>query len=208
MKKIVLPLFMAIMAVCLFSCSKESKIKGVVTDYMKGMMNSPESFEITSFKLIKDTVPLYLHDNIAFNLTHYNKKGGMYIPGSGLVNFNDPLSLIDVDDDPLLSLLGDESKIYEEAIRDLCKGAIKYIDYIALVEYKVENRRGRQVRDAAVVIVSDNSNPEVLGYFPVDTDLVKNVMLYRQMFFDGIHQNQFGKLDTSNLPEVDKFILD
>lgn len=206
MKKIVLPLFMAIMTVCLFSCSKESKIKGVVNDYMKDMMNSPESFEITSFKLIKDTVPLYLHDNIAFNLTAYNKEGGVYIPGTGLVNPNDPVSLID-DDDPLFGLFGGP-KFYEENIRGLCQEAKRSVANIALVEYKAENRKGRQVRNAAVVIVSDDSNPEVLGYFRVDTDLVKNVMLYRQMFFDDIIQNQFGKLNTSHLPEVDKFILD
>lgn len=154
---------------------------------MSDKMNLPESFHIVSLTVVNDTIPFYLRDNIASKLSAYNSAG---TPSSLESGYN----------------YSGNTGLYESAIRKLCSEADNRDAYIALLEYTADTRKGDEITNEAVLILTDDDNPEVVNWYPVNSDLVKNLKLYKKLF-SGAKDNKGAAVDNSSLNEVEQFIL-
>lgn len=195
MKKSLSLVLLTFLVCILTACS--TSVKELATDYLKSQMKDPSSFKVESVEIIKDTVPYYLLDNIQFNLTALN---------NDMDKYSDYLKLGDAFMSDRVSLSKTISML-EENIKGLCEQSKREVANVACVKYSAKNGMGNMVSNEAIVILSDDKEPKVVGFYKLDSEFIKNVLLFLDKFNGGLKKNQYGKYDTSNMSPIEKFIL-
>lgn len=177
--------------VTLASCSKEDKVEEVVIEYLKSRAKEPASLEILSMEVLNDTLPVYLEGSLSTEIESLPK---LYEEAQRPSFFYSQKSK----QKKLLEVYDNINKILSERTNK------KYT--VALVEASGNNVLGGRSCMEIIVILDDN-NDKVLAHF-LARDYKKVVpIIYNEIYSETIPVNEFGNVETDNLPQIDGFIL-
>ena len=199
MKKLSSIIMLAFALLLVSSCSNDSKIKKLVSEDLSKQMKNPESFKITSIEIREDTVPVYFKSNVQSALSTL---------GEASSAFNRYAGMSDLFAKEKAESLSELSKSIED-IKALTKNMSPEVKKVAYVRYTAKTGIGVDKQGAAIVILSDDKDPKIEGTFFVDnSDFTEKFVSYKLWVDEQtLKQNDYGKIETANLPYIEKFIL-
>lgn len=199
MKKI---FFLLAIPLLLLSCS-EGNVKKTATEYIKNQMKDPSSFKAENVVVLKDTVPIYLSKDL---LSAADKAKDALEDSERYKNRS---SYLWYDEQQKASR--DFSNSYS-MLKSLIESTTKekpVVEYMVLMKVTGNNSFGGTVSSKYIVIVDKDDTSKVLGEFRLDENLIKKIMIINMTENPGSHLkfNQFGKVDTDGMSELEKFIF-
>lgn len=208
-------LFLSLITILLMGCT-ESKVRNTATEYIKNQMKDPSSFKTEKVEVLLDSIPLYLNHVILSQAKETKKalKDYAYYKDRDFSLWWKEISQAREKLDISLKTLKTTYEIARdiEVPEELKKKDAKdtSIEYMVLIKCSANNSYGGTVSSKYIVIVDKENNDEVLGYYGIDEDFLENVYT---IFYtvdelkDKIKQNQFGKIETEGMTQVEQFIF-
>ena len=209
-------LFLSMITILLLGCT-ESKVKNTATEYIKNQMKDPSSFKTEKVVVILDSIPLYLNHVILSQAEETKKALENYAYykdrdyGLWWKEISQAKEKLDIS---LLTLKTTYTLTRDiEVPKELKKKDAKdtSIEYMVLIDCSAKNSYGGTVSSKYIVIVDKENSDNVLGYYDIDKDFLEN--LYTIFYSvdelkDKIKQNQFGKIETEGMSQIEQFIFD
>ena len=201
------------MAFALCSCAEkqptvdiEKEIKQTVSEHIRRQFRNPDSFNIESIEIKKDTIPYYFNNTILSDaedlaelVDDYNRycELGSYWRDEQLEAAGQALSLS-------LDLLNTINTAKEESIND------PMIEYIVCLRVTGENAFGVTVSNNFICVVDNEDLSNVLCVYDIDNDFIKSIVVLANIdedFETRATRDRFGNYDRSKLSFVEQFIL-
>lgn len=195
-------LYFFLISLLFVSCSKTKTVEETAKNYVKSMLKNPDSFQLESIDVLKDTIPFFLDNNImkaAKASYEAIEKYDRYKDRSYLWAQEKSEASTDV-------------FAYKTILDALCKDESKepQVQYVVLMKSSGTNSMGGRVSNKEIVIIDKEDPKKVLGAFQVDEEFAKAFMMamYSRNSNWEIKQNQFGKIETDGMSRIEKFIID
>lgn len=199
MRKVLQFGILCISLICCISCAKK-EVEETAINCIKSSLKNPESFQLLSIEIRKDTIPEY------FSVDAF----------SAAKEFGDAL-----DDYTRYSSMG---RLWKEEALDAAMNIMKYqsqikasyrtsvdVEYVAYIKYSATNALGGRLAGRAIVIVDKDDTTKDLGIFDVDDDFIKAFLVVKmtenEMTTDFLQQNEYGKYNTEGWPYIEQFIM-
>ena len=208
-------LFLFLITILLMGCT-ESKVRNTATEYIKNQMKDPSSFKTEKVEVILDSIPLYLNHVILSQAKETKKalKDYAYYKDKDYSLWWKEISQAREKLDISLKTLKTSYELARdiEVPKELKRKDAKdtSIEYMVLIDCSANNSFSGTVSSKYIVIVDKEKNDEVLGYYGIDEDFLENVYT---IFYtvdelkDKIKQNQFGKIETEGMSQIEQFIF-
>ena len=199
MKKMLQFGLLCISIVACISCTNR-KVEETAVNCIKTSLKNPESFQLLSIEIRKDTIPAYFAVD-AFSVakkfsdaiedyTRYSSMGKLWK--------NEAL-------DAAIKVM-----TYKSQIKASYRTSID-VENVAYIKYSATNALGGRLAGRAIVIVDKDNVTKDLGIFDVDDDFRKAFLVIKmtenEMTTDFLQQNEYGKYNTEDWPYIEQFIM-
>lgn len=203
MKKLILGLLLLLPMFATVGCkSDEDKAKETAEQYLKKMLKNPESLNIESMEIRKDTVPFYLTSDLlskAEECVKIYKEAESY---EGYFSYNMLMkrkNLLEEYIDKIQKLKNEYDSISNDSVD---------IQYIAYVKSSGTNPMGGRVSSSSIIIIDKDNPKNVLGMYPIDEDFIEKFVFLKKCDDSfNLDVNKFGKIDTNGLGFFEQFII-
>lgn len=191
---------LCISIVTCISCANRA-VEETAVNCIKTSLKNPESFNLLSIEIRKDTIPAYFAVDVfsAANkfgdaiddYTRYSSRGRLW-------------------KDEALDA-GVKAMEYMSEIKASYRTSID-VEYIAYIKYSATNAMGGRLAGRAIVIVDKDNVKKDLGIFDVDDDFRKAFVVVKMiengMTTDFLQRTEYGKYNTENWPYIEQFIME
>lgn len=200
MKKMLQLGILCISVICCISCAK-SVVEETAVNCVKASLKNPDSFQLLSIEVRKDTIPLYFSVDAFAAAKNF---------GEALDDYSRYSSMSSLWREEALEA-GLNAMKYQEQIKESYRTSID-VEYVAYLKYTAENAMGGRVAGRAIVIVDEDDPKNDLGVFDIDEDFRKAFLVVKmnenEMSLDFLQQNEYGKYDTRDWPYMEQFIME
>ena len=165
-------------------------------------MKDPSSFKVQEAKVVLDTVPLFLNRKILSSSQDVLKA----IEEKERYKNRDSYYWRDEKERAEAQL--NKAFLAFNAEHQALKKEKRQTHYLVLIECSGNNSYGTSVSSRYVVIVDKDNTDKVLGEYHLDSDFVtKALSAYMMTGNKRLKTNEFGKIETDGLTEVEKFVF-
>ena len=176
--------------------------KKTATDYLKKQMKDPSSFKVEDIDIVLDTIPLFLNKH----LLSISEEVSKAMDEKERYEHRDSYYWRDEKERASRKLSNAILSLAEE-YQNLKKKE-QPVQYMVLINCSGNNSYGSTVSSKYIVIVDKDDTDNVLGVYRLDSDFAKRVVTSYLMTGQGkLKENEFGKINTEGMTQVEKFIF-
>lgn len=191
----------AMACVCLVSCA-ENKVRDTAEDFLKNRLKNPESFQMESIEIRKDTIPYYLSAELldiagdfreaVDDYDRYKNRGRLWREEAS---------------DAQSALM--TNMFLMTSYRDsLATKENTNLEYVVCTRISGTNPMGGRVSNKYILIVDADNPTKVMGSFVIDDDFIKAYMSIKMVIEQyEFETNQFGEFVTDELQYIEQFIM-
>lgn len=184
------------------ACSNEKKIENTAIEHIRKQMKDPESLKIESIEVFKDTIPVFLNNDILSatkKTVEAMKEFSYYSEKDDYLWYSEKRKSAQK-----FGEVQDNLKALTQSALD----AEPVIEYVAIMKCSGKNSYGGTASSKHILIFDKNNPEKIIGEFDIDSDFMEKYIAFKMSTSpNSIKQNQFGKFETDNMPKIEQFIL-